>query len=277
MEPEPERQDELSDQEWEIRTGRAIYILQQTLPDFFATGLVSNLDTSVTSSSSQEENASEKESIYSPKIRLSYTPPTPLPSPFPRTLHVEGLPLYMASSAFVRHTLNALYTDLRVELRRVRVHGPRSSPSMSRYSTVAANSSPVDASRSGFRSTPWPRFGTGGSHTSTSEYERKESLRWVSSFGQCKGKWYRGRLGSVRSFPLDHRGFDVKLFAVSPRNSTYTFSPITGLIYLHTIDSIYPAPHQAVYDALRAALVKLGLTGGQQGGEGVARNSTGKV
>ena len=33
----------------------------------------------------------------------------------------------MGSSVFIRHTLSALYTDLRVELQRVRVHGPPSS------------------------------------------------------------------------------------------------------------------------------------------------------
>jgi hypothetical protein len=49
------------------------------------------------------------------------------------------------------------------------------------------------------------------------------------------------------------------------RNSTYTFSPITGLIHTHTVNSIHPAPHQAVYGALRASLGKvfgLGLEGG---------------
>lgn len=39
----------------------------------------------------------------------------------------SGLPLYMASSVFVRHTLSALYTDLRVELQRITVHGPHPS------------------------------------------------------------------------------------------------------------------------------------------------------
>jgi hypothetical protein len=47
------------------------------------------------------------------------------------------------------------------------------------------------------------------------------------------------------------------------RNSTYTFSPVTGLIHIHTIDSIHPAPHQAAFDALRSSLERvLGLAGG---------------
>ncbi|KAF9808685.1 hypothetical protein IEO21_07797 [Rhodonia placenta] len=46
------------------------------------------------------------------------------------------------------------------------------------------------------------------------------------------------------------------------RHSTYAFSPVSGLIHQHTIDSIEPAPHQAVFDALRGALCKLGLADG---------------
>ncbi len=127
--------------------GRAIYIIQQTLPDFFSTGLTSSLDmpevrTEAESKPSNgawsltnalglktkgkekaKEEQTESESIYSPRIRLTYTPPTPLPAPLPKTLHIEGLHLYTASSIFVRHTLNALYTDLHVDLLRVRVQG----------------------------------------------------------------------------------------------------------------------------------------------------------
>jgi hypothetical protein len=86
------------------------------------------------------------ESIYSPRVKLEYTPPTSLPPPFPRTLHVEGachepsfahamngtyigLPLYLASAAFMRHTMNALYSDLKVTLMKVAVNVPPSSSS----------------------------------------------------------------------------------------------------------------------------------------------------
>ena len=53
--------------------------------------------------------------------------------------------------------------------------------------------------------------------------------------------------------------YDMKLmFSLS--ESTYTFSPITGLIHEHVVNSIHPAPHQAVYDSLRSSLGKvLGL------------------
>lgn len=42
-------------------------------------------------------------------------------------------------------------------------------------------------------------------------------------------------------------------------NCTYTFSPITGLIQLHTVDSIEPAPHQSLFEALG----RFGLIGGE--------------
>ncbi|KAI0644142.1 hypothetical protein C8Q79DRAFT_913901 [Trametes meyenii] len=232
----PERPRELSDQEWEIRTGRAIYILQQTLPTFFSTGLISSLDTSGAASSGRLE---EDTSIYSPNIRLVYRPPTPFPSPFPRTLHVEGLSLYLTSSVILRHALNALYTDLRVELQRVRVHGPRSS------STSGLSASSPD---------PDPD-GPPGVQQSRTRSIREKSLfiglvvRGINRLSKTEGSW------------------EV--------NSTYMFSPETGLVHLHNIDSIHPAPHQAFFDALQAALSKLGLGGTPgEGAGGVARTTS---
>ena len=82
--------------------GRAIYILQQTLPTFFSTGLISSLDISGGKGNGQSE---EDLSIYSPNIRLEYRPPMPFPPPFPRTLHVEGepLPRYVALMNIIAH------------------------------------------------------------------------------------------------------------------------------------------------------------------------------
>jgi hypothetical protein len=48
-----------------------------------------------------------------------------------------GLPLYMASSVFVRHTLKTLYSDLHVELRRVCVQTPKSGGSSGASSRVS--------------------------------------------------------------------------------------------------------------------------------------------
>lgn len=96
-----------------MHKGRAIYILQQTLPDFFSLGLVSSATDKGNNSGHSKRKASgsslgtfspsqdavinyaeendEPESIYSPKIRLMYTPPVRLLSPFPATLHIEGM------------------------------------------------------------------------------------------------------------------------------------------------------------------------------------------
>ena len=57
------------------------------------------------------------------------------------------------------------------------------------------------------------------------------------------------------------------------RTSTYSFSPNSGLINNHVVNSIYPAPHQAVYDSLRLSLGKIfgsGLGEGPSTGAGRA-------
>ncbi|KAJ6551631.1 hypothetical protein B0H19DRAFT_1158380 [Mycena capillaripes] len=211
--PDPKNPREISDQEWELRTGRAIYVIQQTLPDFFTTGLITSSD-KLTGSPRQANGNSlvnanqldyhapldvDVDSIYSPNVRLSYTPPVALPAPFPKTLHIEGMPMYLASSVFVRHTLNALYSDLKVVLNKVTVD-------------------------------TLPPVG----ETAVKRRSREKSLFvGLSTTGVARVS------GAVGEWEV---------------NSTYTFSPLTGLIHTHTVNSIHPAPHQAVYDALRASL-----------------------
>jgi len=168
----PEPPGEISDLEWEIRTGRAIYILEQTLPDFFQVGLVDAMPSS-------------QESIYSPAIRLTYTPPAALPAPFPSTLSLDGLALYMASSVFIRHTMKTLYADLRVEMQKLAVQ--------------------------------------------TAQKREKSVLVGLTVYGTTR---VSGGLGEWQVA------------------STYRFSPVSGLINRHSIDSIQPAPHEAAWAAL---------------------------
>ncbi|KIM56583.1 hypothetical protein SCLCIDRAFT_42195, partial [Scleroderma citrinum Foug A] len=212
----------ISDQEWDIRTGRAIYVLQQTLPNFFQTGLVSNVDATRGPGlgHSVPSDYGDVENIYSPKIRLMYTPPVALPSPFPRTLSIEGLPLYMASSVFIRHTMKTLYSDLRVDLRKLVVQTPPNTPN-----------------------TPYSHGEAVGSVRRTRE---KGLFLGFTVLGTARVS------GGLGEWQVD---------------STYSFSPVTGLINMHVINSIQPAPHQAAYDALRASLSSaFGLGGGGVGG-----------
>jgi len=133
--PNPDDPPTIPDQEWEIRTGRAIYVIQETFPEFFdiglimsvnkATGMPSRLSpfTPTTNLESSSVNDLE-EPIYSPNIRMSYTPPSLLPAPFPKTFHIEGLQIYVASSGIIRHTMNALYSDLTVKIAKLVINSP---------------------------------------------------------------------------------------------------------------------------------------------------------
>ncbi|KXN85110.1 hypothetical protein AN958_11687 [Leucoagaricus sp. SymC.cos] len=238
---DPKEDAELSDAEWEIRTGRALFVLQETLPEFFKIGLVTNVDKStgvpVQSSSvlpltlgpsvnpldflQQDSDAQDEpteagvESIYSPKIKLEYTPPSALPTPFPRTLHIEGFPLFLASASFMRHTMNALYSDLAVTLLKVSFNKLPSFPQK-------------DLSCAG---------GLGKELQSRREKKRHSREKSLSVRFMVTGN---ARVsGGVSEWEVE---------------STYIFSPLTGLIHKQVINSIHPAPHQAVYDSLSKLL-----------------------
>lgn len=205
----PENEEEISDREWDLRVGNAIHHLRTTLPTFFETGLLVHplpfIDPPSSSSSLSSSSSSSSvpglpntgKPVYSPSIRLSYTPPFPLPAPFPRTLHLEGLALYTASASIVRATMSAFHSDLSVNLRRMYVlsHGRRE-----RAARILLN---------------------------------------VSGFGRVTGQ---------------RSEWDV--------NCTYTFSPTTGLVSHHRIESIDPAPHISVYDGFRTSLMRV-LRGGE--------------
>ncbi|QRW20658.1 GNAT family acetyltransferase [Rhizoctonia solani] len=102
--------------------GRAISILTSTLPDFFKLGLVTRFDASVSSSpfAFVEAVQPSPDLIYARHIRFRYAPPGN-EGVMPKVLQIEGLPLYFASAAIVRTSLNALYSDMHVALSSVEV------------------------------------------------------------------------------------------------------------------------------------------------------------
>lgn len=67
----------------------------------------------------------------------------------------------------------------------------------------------------------------------------------------------------VRTLALTNR-------AVRARNCTYTFSPETGLIHRHAVDSIEPAPHESFYEAIRGLRLGLGGTSANTHGRAAA-------
>ncbi|KAH8109920.1 hypothetical protein DFH11DRAFT_841289 [Phellopilus nigrolimitatus] len=215
-------------------------ILQQTLPNFFTSGLVATnyhlpihmhglLDTNLGNKAkvkAREDLRDDmiEEGIYARNIRLEYTPPVALPAPLPRVLSVEGLPLYVTSSIFVRHALNALYTDLAVSLHKVHI---RSGPPAAIPPTKPVNE---DQAR-----------------------RRREKAIMISILVSGMS-----RLG----LSTERAEWDV--------TSTYTFCPHTGRVARHTVNAIDPAPSETVYTALTSALATLsgGLRGPNREGKG---------
>ncbi|KAF8625343.1 hypothetical protein AX17_006885 [Amanita inopinata Kibby_2008] len=295
----------VSDQEWEIRTGRAIFVLQHTLPDFFNTGLITSVDT-VTGTPGNPPSSSriagdalklpspasfdlhkpslslkkstahspELESIYSPKIRLLYTPPIALPAPFPKTLHVEGLPLYIASSTFVRHTLKALYTDLEVELHKFVVQTPGSGHPPSGGSGNGGFFNRSDLGRGSMAAFAYPSDELGGPQLRLGQGQTYADGATNNGSDDVDGpKKKKKRMNREKSLlvVLKVRGM-ARVSGIAGEwdvSSTYMFSPLSGLILTHVINSIHPAPHQAVYDSLRSNLGKVfgrGLGGNEPTG-----------
>ncbi|PPQ69341.1 hypothetical protein CVT24_001636 [Panaeolus cyanescens] len=245
--PDPDKgvPPEIPDHEWELRTGRGIYVLQETLPDFFHSGLITSINKTTgafraasttdilpTANSNFLEHhyiiEDDDEAVYSPNVRLTYTPPVALPAPFPKTFHVEGQQLYLASSSFLKHTMNALYSDLHVQIIKLVINTPPAPPSKAE----------------------------GQPYSKKKRINREKTLQvrlivtGVARVSGKQGEW------------------DI--------DSTYTFSPLTGLIHEHTVNSIHPAPHQAVYDSLRLSF-GWGTSAGGTPANGAACNGMAKT
>ena len=241
---------------------RALFVLQETLPEFFQIGLVTNVDkftgapirTSILPLSlvpgpnqkfpSYEEpiNAGV-EPVYSLQVKLEYTP-SALPTPFPRVLHAEGIyrtlntavillmsvgfPLYLASASFLRHTMNALYSDLVVTLMK-----------------ISFNSLPSSTNKA----VP----SSGGLSKELGLLDKKCHLREKSLLVRFMVTGNARMSGGINEWEV-YVPFDTSAArdnrTVHCRESTYIFSPSTGFIHKQVINSIHPTPHQAVYDSL---------------------------
>lgn len=154
----------MSDQEYNVRVGRAYDLLRATIPDFMRTGLVDYhhdhashpsrltlLDVftfrALRASNSQEEannreaeNIRASEQVYDPGIHFRFRPappPSMLSSPASTSiggstepdlsdeevasLSFSGRSLYFASSHILRHTLNVLFADAGVEVKKIKL------------------------------------------------------------------------------------------------------------------------------------------------------------
>lgn len=139
----------VSDQEYNIRAGRAYDLLQATLPDFMRTGLVDYQYEQNSRSSGltlldvfkfrallargsgkeeEEDSPSIGEQVYDPIIHFQFRPaPASLASSASPTdeeaasLSFSGRSLYFASAHVLRHTLNVLFSDARIEVKKLRM------------------------------------------------------------------------------------------------------------------------------------------------------------
>ncbi|RXW20578.1 hypothetical protein EST38_g5272 [Candolleomyces aberdarensis] len=347
--PEPRKNgdkecEEVSDQEWELHTGRAIYVLQETLPTFFQSGLITCIDATTgapkapnstsshhsssfhipiidsaasldfLSSSASADGATsngkgktkqhmhdnenpnsvedEEAPIYSPNVRLQYEPPMVLPAPFPTAFKLEGLQMYLASSSLLRHTMNTLYSDLEVTVTKISVYNkpppdnniPPSEGGLGGGTAATTSSASVFAAASSSPSSPSPlssssdgsdsdsalglgRFEAASSDKATNL--KRNPLSSSKDTGKAKEK---KRLNREKYLLVRQLVTGVNRVSGKPGEweveSLYTFSPLSGLILKHTINSIRPAPHIAVYDSLKMSLGKMFGFGHHPVGEG---------
>ncbi|KAH9073114.1 hypothetical protein EDB83DRAFT_2360947, partial [Lactarius deliciosus] len=101
----PTRVCAISDHEWVLRTGRIVDTLLATLPNFFINGLTSQII--------DPPSLLPLASLTGMNVNADRIDCTNQDQEIP----IYSLPLYLASAMFVQHTLNAIYTDLGIELR----------------------------------------------------------------------------------------------------------------------------------------------------------------
>jgi len=137
--------------------------------------------------------------------------------------------MYLATCSLIRPTMNALYSDLVV--RNVKLVTNTPTPAMS-----------------------------AGAHKRRISREKSILLRSIVT-GTAR---VSGKRGEWEMYVFAYTFFNFLSHQLySCRESIYTFSPTTGLIQKHVVNSIHPAPHLAVYDSLRLSFGKaLGLDWG---------------
>lgn len=169
-----------------------------------------------------------------------------------------GLPLYVASSVFVRATLGTLYTDLDVTIHKTFIRSGTSGSSPDATSIPSAPT--ID-----------PPIPSHAPQRNAIDEDQRWSRRQLSviigllvsgksrlALSESKAEWdvY------VQLSPLPRICyFEFGPLNLSFRECTYTFSPRSGLVILHTVNSIHPAPSETVYQAFQKALSKLSIAG----------------
>lgn len=208
--------------------------------------------------------------------------------------------MYLASSSVVRRTMMTLYSNLEVTLTKMSVFTeppPGSKPpseggggynvSASASTTNASTGGGHDLARSGEgagleRTGPKPDMpppGMGLEKGRKRVIGRQKYLvvrQLVTGLNRVSGKvgewevYVQSSSTSQSNSRVTNQfvvAFDV---AICDSESTYTFSPISGLILQHTVNSIQPAPHLAVYDLLKGSLGHVfGFGGSPAAGGGV--------
>ncbi|UZJ53922.1 hypothetical protein CBS101457_003242 [Exobasidium rhododendri] len=153
----------VSDQEYNIRVGRAFDLLRATMPDFMRTGLVDYHHSQASQSSGltlldvftfralrakttgehysdSDHRSNTADQVYDSAIQFRISPAPPsstsatsstepdLTEEEAASLSFSGRSLYFASAHVLRHTLNILFSAPRVEMKKIRMESRASQP-----------------------------------------------------------------------------------------------------------------------------------------------------
>lgn len=156
----------VSDQEYNVRVGRAFDLLRATMPDFMRTGLVDYhhtqasqpngltlldvftfralraKDANINTRETEEMTSAAADQVYDAAIHFRFCPAPPtntssiastepdLTEEEAASLSFSGRSLYFASAHVLRHTLNVLFANTRVEVKKIRMECRGAKPRM---------------------------------------------------------------------------------------------------------------------------------------------------